>query len=34
MIGWIGKILKKIKRKISRWKRIRALKKKDPYVYK
>tara|TARA_Y100000816_G_scaffold280508_1_gene253952 strand:+ start:588 stop:692 length:105 start_codon:yes stop_codon:yes gene_type:complete len=34
MIGWIKKIILKIKQEIAYRKRLKELKKKDPFIYK
>lgn len=34
MFGWIKKIINKIKEEIKYRKRIKELKKKDPFIYK
>tara|TARA_R100000030_G_scaffold98004_2_gene87513 strand:+ start:100 stop:204 length:105 start_codon:yes stop_codon:yes gene_type:complete len=34
MIGWIKKIIAKIKQEIAYRKRLKELKKKDPFIYK
>tara|TARA_A100001388_G_C28528215_1_gene384295 strand:- start:170 stop:274 length:105 start_codon:yes stop_codon:yes gene_type:complete len=34
MFGWIKRIFKKIKDEIKYRKRIKELKKKDPFIYK
>lgn len=34
MFDWIKKIINKIKQEIAYRKRLKALKKKDPFIYK
>lgn len=34
MIGWIKKLIKKIKQERAYRKRLKELKKKDPFIYK
>jgi hypothetical protein len=34
MFGWIKKIINKIKQELAYRKRLKELKKKDPFIYK